>query len=151
MHEPDRSLGFVTKAMREGSILNGVVFSLAKVAKGMAIEQQDKQVIEGAIEYLDNVKAGYNWMQNPRVSTQSRISAFSFDTAATSWSSEASSPEQFLEDIDSIIETLKSLGSTDPPADESFDKTRLFFDRVFRHSIERFSRLSPSPEIPELQ
>lgn len=151
MHEPDRTLGLMTEAMREGNILDKVILSLAKISGGIALVEQDRRGLQEAIEYLENVKRGCNWLQNPSVSTESQASAFSFDTAASSWSREVSTPEKFLEDIDSIINTVKKVSEAKPFNEKSLKKARLFFDRAFRHSIERFSKLTPSPELLELR
>ena len=151
MHEPDRTLGLMTEAMREGNILDKVILSLAKFSLGIALVEQDRQGLQEVIAYLESAKRGCNWFNNPEVSTDSQASAFSFDTAASSWSREVSTRERFLQDIDSIIDTVKRVSEAKPYNDESLKRARLFFDRAFRHCIERFSKLTPSPELLELR
>jgi len=151
MGEPDRVLALATEAMRGGNLADKVIFTLAKAAGNLKLEKQDHEVLRQAVQFLKEVKSGYDWIDEPTISPESKTYAFSFKTAASSWWQMVSSPLQFVEDINVMIKTTEDLSEDKPPNRDSLRKTRLFFDRVFRHSIDRFSTLTARPEVPELR
>lgn len=126
----DRWLEDADLAMRLGNLADRVVLILARVQNG-GIEQlrpEDRAVLDEAVEFLTKVKQGFDWIDQPLVSSNNRSFVSSFSAAARSW---GGNPAAFATELAQIEETLKQLSLSKPLAEDAqLIAAREFFGRL---------------------
>lgn len=135
MQHADQSLLVASNALTKGGRLNDIVMTLARIAAGREVKEEDIRALSNAASILDEVEQGYSWVDNPIVSSESPSYAESFDTAVRSWAPIATSMH-FLDDIKHMRAVLADLLGGEQSDPKEIAQLREFFGSVFRFTIE---------------
>ena len=126
----ERWLEDADSAMRLGSLADRVVLILARVQNGGVgqLRPEDRAVLEEAVQFLERVKQGFDWLDQPLVSSNNRSFVSSFSAAARSWGGNQAA---FVSELAQLEETLKHLADSNPVSDDAqLVAAREFFGRL---------------------
>jgi len=129
------SLHEVSGAFREGGLADRVILTLARAEAGRELQNEDRDALQHAVDFLSQAKRGYNWLSDPQVSRDSRAWARSFGTAARSLDRRTRDAE-FLGDIEQMLQVVTQLRTTGIAESEPLKCARVFFNRVLRSAID---------------
>jgi hypothetical protein len=150
MH-PERWLEDVGASMQIGRVADQAVLVLAKTqARGVvSLQEADRQILQQAIQFLENAKNGYDWLDQPTVSSGSRSLVSSFSAAVRSVTPRTSN-EAFILFIEQMLDTLRKLatGQNPPGIEDRLRNAREFFRRLASEAMDSAYNVvnrSPSP------
>jgi len=143
--DAERALQEISKAFRGSAFADRVLMALAKAAAERPLTPGDKGAIHEAAEFLEQVEQGYNWIDDPKISSESLQCAVSFETAIRSLKPGTSSV-QFRDDIKDMLSTTRALENDEQrPGDKEIGHARGFFCRILRTEVNDFDEVLSVP------
>ena len=144
------SFGDIARALRETEWIDDVVLALSKAEHGVDLSAKDAAVLGRAVEFLEDVKSGSQWLQEetPVIDPDSRRTISSFVMAADSFGA-SRSKERFFEDLDTLLETARTVPSSRIEDPKRLTNLRKFFSNVLGTSLQNIdAAFSSNPFLP---
>ncbi len=140
MH-PEYRFSEVAESLKNGFLADEIVLVVARTEKGHALEERDRAVLGRAAQILDAAMKGHGWVDNPRLSSETRALASLFGTAVSALPRVYTS-EAFLEQIARLRDTALQMSKGEVPEEkERIRLLRTFFFNAAQSELDRTEQL----------
>jgi hypothetical protein len=140
MH-PEYRFSDLAESLKNGFLVDEIVLALARAEKGEALGERERSLLAQAATLLEKAEAGYHWLDDPKLTTETRSTA-SFFGQAVGAMPKVYTPEVFLRSLHEMKETASELssGSARPAADK-LRLLRTFFFNAAQSELDRTEQL----------
>ena len=140
MHSEHR-FSDLTESLKNGFLVDNIVLALARAEKGEPLGEKERKLLREAASLLKSAEAGYQWLENPQVTSDTKSSATFFARAVNALPAVHAS-EVFLESISDLKATAEQLSSGElTPAREKIQLLRTFFYNAAQSELDRTEQL----------
>jgi len=140
MHSEHR-FSDLTESLKNGFLVDDIVLALARAEKGERLGEKEQKLLREAVSLLKSAEAGYRWLENPQVTSETKSSATFFARAVNALPTVHAS-EVFLESISDLRTTAEQLSSGElTPAREKIHLLRTFFYNAAQSELDRTEQL----------
>ena len=131
----------LTESLKNGFLLDDIVLTLARAGKGEPLDDRDRDMLGKAVSILEYAEAGFHWLDNPEVTSETNSSATFFARAVDALPS-VHANEAFLEKISELKATAIDLSAGPvPPAHEKIQTLQSFFYNTAQSELDRTEEL----------
>jgi hypothetical protein len=131
----------LTESLKNGFLVDHIVLALARAEKGEPLGEKERELLGEAVSLLKSAEAGYRWLENPQVTSETKSSATFFAKAVNALPT-VHAPEVFLESISDLKATAEQLSSGESaPAPEKIHLLRTFFYHTAQSELDRTEQL----------
>ncbi len=140
MHSEHR-FSDLTESLKNGFLVDDIVLALARAERGAALDERDRKLLGRAVSILESAEAGYKWLDNPELTSETRDAATFFGRAVSALPSVHASGV-FLESISDLKATAAHLSSGESnPGREKIQTLRTFFRNAAQSELDRTEQL----------
>jgi hypothetical protein len=140
MH-PEHRFSDLTESLRNGFLVDDIVLALARAEKGEPLGEKDRNLLGDAVSILESAEAGFHWLDNPELTSETKSSATFFGRAVNALPSVHAS-KGFLESISDLKATATQLSKGDAtPNSEKIHLLRTFFYNAAQIELDRTESL----------
>lgn len=140
MH-PEHRFSDLAESLRNGFLVDDIVLALARAEKGEILAERDRAILKNAVTLLEKAEQGYRWLEDPKLTTDTKSSA-SFFGRAVSAMPKVYTAEAFLESITDLKETAFQLSSGNSrPTGDKIHLLRTFFFNTAQSELDRTEQL----------
>jgi hypothetical protein len=145
MHSEHR-FSDLTESLKNGFLVDDIVLALARAEKGQPLGENERKLLKDAVSLLKSAEAGYRWLENPQVTSETKSSATFFARAVNALPAVHAS-EVFLESISDLKATAEQLSTGEStPAIEKIHSLRTFFYKTAQSELDRTEQLLAGEE-----
>lgn len=136
----NHAFGELAQALSLSRQADNVVLALAKIEHDRVLTQKDRDALQFAVKFLDEVQSGSRWLtqERPTINPESARTMSSFVRAAESLSG-AQSFDRLLDDITELLRSAKAV-SDGTAAPEQLKSLRSFFGRILNNTLDQVDR-----------
>lgn len=140
MHSEHR-FSDLTESLKNGFLLDDIVLALARAGKGEPLNDRDRYMLGKAVSILESAEAGFRWLDNPELTSETNSSAILFARAVDALPS-VHANEAFLERISELKATASDLSAGSVmPAHEKIQLLQNFFYNTAQSELDRTEEL----------
>jgi len=140
MHSEHR-FADLTESLKNGFLLDDIVLALARAGKGEPLGERDRDMLGKAVSILESAEAGFHWLENPQLTSETNSSATFFARAVDALPSVREN-EAFLEKISELKATATDLSAGSAmPAYEKIQLLQTFFYNTAQSELDRTEEL----------
>jgi hypothetical protein len=140
MHSEHR-FSDLTESLKNGFLVDDIVLALARAEKGEPLGEKERKLLREAVSWLKSAEAGYRWLENPQMTSETKSSATFFARAVNALPTDLPS-EVFLESISDLKATAEQLTRGEStPAREKIHLLRTFFYNTAQSELDRTEQL----------
>jgi hypothetical protein len=140
MH-PEYRFSDLAESLKNGFLVDDIVLALARAERGEVLGERERTLLGQAATLLEKAEAGYHWLEDPKLTTETRSTA-SFFGQAVSAMPKVYTPEVFLQSIQEMKETASELSSgTSRPTVDKVRLLRTFFFNAAQSELDRTEQL----------
>lgn len=140
MH-PEHRFSDLVESLKNGFLVDDIVLALARAEKGQALGEKDRVILKNAVTLLEKAEAGYRWLDDPKITTETKASANFFGRAVSAMPKDYP-PEVFLQSIHELKGIASQLSSSEvrPPV-EKIHLLRTFFFNTAQSELDRTEQI----------
>jgi hypothetical protein len=140
MHSEHR-FSELTESLKNGFLLDDIVLALARAGKGEPLNERDRDMLGRAVSILESAEAGFHWLENPELTSETNSSATFFARAVDALPSVYKN-EAFLEKISELKATAADLSAGSVTlAHEKIQLLQNFFYSTAQSELDRTEEL----------
>lgn len=140
-----RVIARLAQAFDEALFADNVVLALAKKQENLELTSEDLHALEAASKFFAQAKRGFDWIDNPSLTSDSLECAISFKTASQTVS-QAPNSIHFLKDIEQKRTLLEQLVQGHSGDVSEIADLREFFARLLAQQVQDIDDLFANPE-----
>lgn len=144
-----RAVNRAVKSFGLADLADAAILAFARAAAGRPLADADRNALRRVERFLEDAKRGYEWLNHPEVTSESKCHASSFDTAARTWGH--GSPLAFLQDLEKMTDTVRAILDGKPVESTQVDTERKFFRQVLFSAVDDIAEHEPSVRMPPLE
>jgi hypothetical protein len=130
----------LSDSLKTGFLADEVVLVLARAQKGEPLADSDKNALRTAVSMLDSAIQGHGWLENPKLSSETRAFASFFGRAVNALPTVYTS-QAFLEQLRRFRETAEQLSKGAHPNVQELNDLRTFFFNAAQSELDRTEQL----------
>jgi hypothetical protein len=131
----------LTESLKNGFLLDDIVLALARAGEGEPLNDRDRDMLGKAVSILESAEAGFHWLDNPEVTSETNSSATFFARAVEALPS-VHENDAFLETISELKATAIDLSAgSGTPAHEKIQILQTFFYNTAQSELDRTEEL----------
>jgi hypothetical protein len=137
---PGGWFGTVSKSLRDGFFADNIVLALAKAKRDNALSAKDRELFERAEKFLVDAIAGYQWIDDPRLTGDSAKHASLFGQVVRALKIPYTSPD-IVAYMEGLRDTAHDLATGEIPDAKKISSLREFFASHSRAEMEYSDQL----------
>ncbi|HLJ25968.1 MAG TPA: hypothetical protein VKY85_04605 [Candidatus Angelobacter sp.] len=139
MH-PRRRFAELSDSLKNGFLADEIVLALARAENGEELSEHDRAALEKATAMLEAAIKGYKWLDDPKLSTETRASADFFGRAVGALPRVYTS-SGFFQQVSDLTQTVNELSNGGTPSKDKIRGLRTFFFNAAQSELDRTDQL----------